>query len=175
VWYVAIGCRAVLAVVFLIAVCGKLAGRGAFREFAASLAAMRVIPAPAAAPVAAITVSAEALVIAAVASPAATAALAGCVLAAGLSAAFLATVAISLRHGNRAPCRCFGRSAIPLGARHLTRNAILLIVAATGAAASAGSGTVQLPGVIVAAGAGLAAGLAIAACDEIAELIAPSH
>ena len=41
VWYIAIGCRGALAVIFLIAVAGKAARRGAFREFTASLAAIR--------------------------------------------------------------------------------------------------------------------------------------
>jgi hypothetical protein len=46
-------------------------------------------------------------------------------------------------------------------------------VSVTGITASATSGAGHLPGAVVAAGAGLAAGLAIAAYDEIAELIAP--
>ena len=175
VWYIAIGCRGALAVIFLIAVAGKAARRGAFREFTASLAAIRVIPSRATAPAAVITVSAEALVIVLAASPVHAAAIAGCALAAGLAAAFSGAIAVSLRHGNRAPCRCFGRSATPLGARHLTRNAILLTISVTGITASAASGTAHLPGAVVAAGAGLVAGLAIAAFDEIAELIAPSR
>ena len=173
--YVAVACRAALVTVFLIAVAGKAAGRGRFREFTGSVAAMRVIPSRVAATAATATVTAEALVIALAASPVRAAGLAGCALATLLSVTFGWVVAMSLRRGNRAPCRCFGRSATPLGSRHLARNTILLAVSAAGLTASAVSGTAHVPGGVVAAGAGLVGGLAIAAYDEIAELIAPSH
>jgi hypothetical protein len=173
--YVAIGCRAAIVVVFLLAVAGKVAGRGSFREFTGSVAAMRIVPPRAATVTAAMSVTAEALVVVLAVSPARVAAIAGCALAGLLSVTFSAAVAVSLRHGNRAPCRCFGRSATPLGTRHIARNAILLIVAAVGTAASLGSGVVHVPGAVTAAGAGLFVGLAIAAYDEIAELVAPSQ
>jgi hypothetical protein len=172
--YVAIGCRAAIVTVFLIAVAGKTAGRGSFREFTGSVVALRVIPPHAAAMAAAITVTAEALVIVLAVSPAHAAAAAGCALAAALSVTFSCAVAMSIRHGNRAPCRCFGRSAAPLGTRHFTRNAILLAVSAVGVATSITTETAHIPGAIAAGGAGLFVGLVIAAYDDIAELIAPS-
>lgn len=173
--YVAIGCRAALAIVFLLAVTGKVVGRGSFREFTASVVAMRVIPAHAAKLAASASVTAEALVVVLMASPFKVTTIAGCALAGLLSITFSGAIAASLRRGNRAPCRCFGRSATPLGARHLARNAILLIVSVAGVAASLGTGGVHAAAAIVAAGAGLFAGIAIAAYDDIAELLAPSH
>lgn len=173
--YVAIGCRAALVTVFLIAVAGKVAGRGSFREFVGSVARLRVVRPRAATAAAVVTVSAEALVIVLAASPPRPADLAGCALAGLLAVMFSCAIAVSLRHGNRAPCRCFGRSTTPLGGRHLARNAVLLTVSAAGAATSAVGGAAHLAGVVVAAGGGLFAGLAIAACDEIAELVAPSR
>jgi hypothetical protein len=58
---------AALVTVFLIAVAGKAAGRGSFKEFTGSVAAMRVLPSRVAA-AAAVTMSAEAPVIALAAS-----------------------------------------------------------------------------------------------------------
>jgi len=173
--YIAIGCRAALVTVFLVAVAGKVAGRGSFREFTGSIAAMRVVPAHAARAGAFAAVTAEALVVVLTVIPVRAAAVAGSALAGLLSITFSAVIALSLRRGNRAPCRCFGRSAAPLGTRHITRNAILLIVSAACAAAVLGSGVVRAPGAVVAAGTGLFAGLVIAAYDEIAEVLVPSQ
>lgn len=173
--YLAIGCRAALAIVFLIAVSGKVASRRSFREFTDSLAAMRVIPAHATRLAATASVTAEALVVVLTATPARVIATAGCALAGLLSVAFSGAIAVSLRHGNRAPCRCFGRSATPLGPRHLARNAILLVVSAAGTAASLASGSVRPAGIVVAAAAGLFAGILIASYDDIAELLVPAR
>lgn len=173
--YVAIGCRAALAIVFLFAVTGKVAGRGSFREFTDSIVAMRVVPEHAARSAAIASVTAEALVVVLTAIPARLIPTAGCALAGLLSIAFSGAITASLRRGNRAPCRCFGRSTTPLGARHLVRNAILLLVAAAGTATSLASGHAQAAGVVLAGGTGLFAGIAIAAYDEIAELLAPSY
>jgi hypothetical protein len=172
--YLAIACRAALAIVFLVAVTAKTAGRGSFSEFTRSVAAMRVVPAPAARTVAAASVTAEALVVVLTAIPARATAVAGCALAALLSVTFSGAIAVSLRRGNRASCRCFGRSVTPLGIRHLARNAILLLVSVAGAAAALGGSVVHPPAAVVAAGTGLFVGLVIAAYDEIAELLAPS-
>lgn len=160
-------------IVFLLAFTGKVGGRGSFREFTDSVAAMRVIPAHAARLAAVSSVTVEALVVVLAASPFQATAIAGCALAGLLSITFSGAIAASLRRGNHAPCRCFGRSATPLGPRHLARNAILLLVAAAGTVASLGTGGVHAAAAVVAAGTGLFAGIAIAAYDEIAELLAP--
>ncbi|GII01089.1 MauE/DoxX family redox-associated membrane protein [Planobispora takensis] len=47
---------------------------------------------------------------------------------------FTAAIAFALRRGVRAPCRCFGGSATPLGKRHLFRNAALLTATVAGLA-----------------------------------------
>lgn len=174
-WYLAIGCRAAIAIVFLLALAGKVTGRESFGEFTASVRAMRVVPARAVGTVAAASVTAEALVVVLAVIPTTVTAIAGCGLAALLAIVFSAGIAASLRRGNRAPCRCFGRSATPLGPRHIMRNAILLIVAAAGLAATLGHQAVSAPGVVVAAGTGLFVGIVIASYDELAELLAPMH
>lgn len=173
--YVAIGCRVAIAIVFLLAVTGKIAGRDSFSEFVSSVAAMRVVPTRAAREVATASATAEALVVVLAAIPVRATAVAGCVLAGLLSVAFSGAIAVSLRRGNRAPCRCFGMSATPLGIRHLVRNAILLLVSVAGATTALGTGVVQVPAAVVAAVAGLFAGIVIANYDEIAELLAPSR
>jgi hypothetical protein len=173
--YVALGCRAALVTIFLIAVTGKAAGRGAFREFSRSVAAMRVIPPRAATSAAAMTVSAEMLVIILAAIPDRAAGAAGCALGATLSIMFSFAIAVGLRRGNRAPCRCFGRSATPLGARHLIRNAMVVTVSVLGAAVSGVGGTAHVAAAVLAVGAGVFLGLVIAAYDEIAELVAPAR
>lgn len=171
--YLAVCCRAGLATVFLLAVAGKAAGRRPFREFAGSIARMRVLPPRAAVPVAAVTISAEAAIAVMIMSPFQATGIVGCLLAAVLSVTFSVAVVVSLRRGNRAPCRCFGRSVTPLGARHVIRDAILLAFAAAGAVTCAAGGTAHAAGAAVAAGAGLFLGLAIAAYDELAALVFP--
>lgn len=175
--YLAITCRAGLVTVFLIAVAAKATDPRSFREFGGSIARMRVIPPRAATAAAAATVSAEALIVVLAATPVQAVGLAGCALAASLSVAFSSAIALSLRRGNRAPCRCFGRSATPLGTGHLIRNAIVLTVSVLGAVASAesGTGTGHGAAAVVAAGAGLVFGAAVAAYDEIVGLVAPPH
>lgn len=172
--YLAIACRTAVAIAFLVAVTAKIAGRGSFGEFTRSVAAMRVVPPTTARTVAGASVTAEALVVVLTAIPARATAVAGCALAALLSVMFSGAIAVSLRHGNRAPCRCFGRSPTPLGTRHLARNAILLLVSAAGAAAALGNGVVHPAAAVVAAGTGLFVGLVMAAYDEVVELLIPS-
>lgn len=173
--YLALACRVSIAIVFAMAVAGKVVGRGAFREFTRSIVGMEVVSPRAVEVTAAASVTAEGLTLVLAVTPLRTTSVAACALAGLLSVAFSVTIVQSLRRGNHAPCRCFGRSATPLGARHIARNAVLLVVSILGVSASLERGTLHVPAAIVAAAAGLFVGLIIAAFDDIAELVSPSR
>jgi hypothetical protein len=174
--YLPLGVRCLIGTVFAVAAVSKVAGRSAFDQFAGSV---RGWPLPAAVPVrlvAALVVAAEFAVCVLLGSGATAA---GYALALVLLAGFSTAVAWALIRGVRAPCRCFGASAAPLGARHLVRNAVLAAVAAaglvtsvTGVAGTAPTGR-QPGGVAVAIAAGLLLGGLVAVLDDIVELFRP--
>ncbi len=88
-----------------------------------------------------------------------------------LLAAFTGALTLSLRRGDRMPCRCFGATSAPLGAAHVVRNAVLLLVAATGAAAAVTEPAGGRPaGLGVAAAAGLVTGVLAVLADDIIDL-----
>lgn len=171
--YVEIGARLLVGVVFVVALAGKVTGPPAFRAFVASLRAMRVVPARLAGAAAAASIAVEAVIVVLLAVPGRWAAGAGFVLAAGLLCVFAGAIALSLRRGNRAPCRCFGASATPLGRGHIVRNAGLVAVCAAGLAAAFGTGSADPAAAVVAGGAGLVAGILVTAYDDIAALFTP--
>lgn len=173
--YIAIACRVSITVIFAIAAAGKLSGRDSFREFTRSVVAMQVVPPRAAGAAAGFSAAAELLAASLAVIPLRATGIAGCALAGLLAVAFSFAITVSLRRGNRAPCRCFGKSATPLGGRHIARNALILAISVAGIGTLPGRAAVSAPAVIVAAAAGLFIGLGIAAYDEIGELIAPSH
>jgi hypothetical protein len=80
---------------------------------------------------------------------------------------------ISVRRGERTPCRCFGKSTTPLGPVHVVRNAFLVCVALLGVTGSLMSGTAELGGIAVAAVAGLVLGGLIVVLDDIVDLFRP--
>ncbi|MFI5912132.1 MauE/DoxX family redox-associated membrane protein [Dactylosporangium sp. NPDC051541] len=172
--YLEVAARLLLATVFAVALFGKVTGGRAYAAFADSIARMRVLPARVARPAALASVVTEGAVVLLLVLPWRWAAVAGFVLAAGLLAVFAAAIAISLRGGNRAPCRCFGASATPLGRGHIVRNLILIVIALTGLAAAAavgaGAGAIAIPGAVVAGAAGLVAGIVVTAYDDIVTL-----
>lgn len=172
--YVAIACRALLGVVFLLAVVSKLSGRRAFAEFVQSFRAMRVVPEAAVTPLAWLTVAGEATAAVLLAVPVRAAGLAGFSLAAILLAAFGGAIVISLRHGNSQPCRCFGRSATPLGRLHVWRNVLLVFAALIGTIATTipADSPVTVAPALVAVFAGLVLGAVVVALDDIAYLFA---
>ncbi|MEV5742741.1 MauE/DoxX family redox-associated membrane protein [Microbispora rosea] len=130
-------CRLLTGIVFLMSAVSKLRGRAAYEEFTAATRALVRLPAR---PVAALVVAAE-IAIAPLLAWRPTV-LAGFCVALGLLVAFTAVIVVALRRGRRVPCRCFGASAVPVGAGHLARNAVLIVVAAAGAV-QAGAGAVQ--------------------------------
>lgn len=171
---VAFACRALLGVVFLVAVVSKVSGRRSFAEFVQSLRDMRVVPAAVVTPAAYLTVACEALATILLAVPLRAAGLAGFSLAAVLLAAFGGAIVISLRHGNSQPCRCFGRSATPLGRLHVWRNVLLVFTALIGAIATTipQAGPASLASALVAVFAGVILGAIVVALDDIAYLFA---
>lgn len=128
--YVEIGCRVLLGTVLLAAAVGKVSGRAAYREFTQSVRDMGYRPAG---PLAAAVVAGEFTAVALLAVfP-----LAGFLSSAALLLAFTVAIASNLRRGG-ATCRCFGRTAAPLGRHHVWRNAFLIGCAIAGALAPAG-------------------------------------
>jgi uncharacterized membrane protein YphA (DoxX/SURF4 family) len=128
--YLMFASRCVLLVVFAASAAGKLRGASAFKAFRQATAALVPWARPVAAGLAAVVIAAELGIVLLLAIPATTRW--GLVAAFALLTAFTVAIAAALRRGNTAPCRCFGRSDSPLRTRHLVRNGILLLVAATG-------------------------------------------
>jgi hypothetical protein len=165
----AVGCRALLAVILGLALVGKISSRAALRSFAQSLAVLpwlsrRRLPA-ALAIAAAEGTGAVLLALPGTAS-------AGLALAAVLMAVFTAVPAVFLRQGTELTCRCFGVREATIGRSHVLRNGIALCAAVAGLAASQASspGTRWNP---VAIGLGVIAGIIFAGWDELAYLLRP--
>ena len=172
--YVAFGFRALLGVVFLVAVISKLSGRRAFAEFKQSVDSMRLVPSFLGTQAAVATVICEALITVLLAVPHRTAGLAGFSLAAVLLAVFAVGITFSVRRGNTAPCRCFGRSSTPLGRLHVWRNIFLVFAALLGSIATTlPAGPAEPAPTLTAVFAGLMAGAVVVALDDIAYLFGP--
>ncbi|MER5768476.1 MauE/DoxX family redox-associated membrane protein [Streptomyces sp. NPDC001985] len=129
--YVAFACRILLIGVFLTAVAGKARSRTAFAAFERSLAGLGLLPARLSRAVAVSVIAAESATVVLLV-PAPTVPL-GFALGALLLLGFSAGIALALRRGRRAPCRCFGASAAPLGPVHVVRNLLLAAAGAAGA------------------------------------------
>ncbi|MGW1077955.1 MauE/DoxX family redox-associated membrane protein [Streptomyces sp. NPDC002537] len=171
--YLALGIRCLIGAVFLASSVGKVMGQGAFDRFVSSVEGMRVLPARSARSVARSVVVAEFTVCVALVAPVRAAAVTGFVVAGGLLAVFATGILLSLRQGVRAPCRCFGVSASPLGPRHVVRNLVLTALTVVGAAAVSASGATTAGGAAVAVVGGLLAGGLVAALDDILDLFRP--
>ena len=141
--YLEVGTRALLAVVFVAALVGKVSGRAGYRTFLRSLQQMDVVPVAVLRPVAATTVVAEAGVVLLLLVPTRWTGFLGFTLAGILFAVFTAVVARSVRRERGASCHCFGASDTPLGRRHVVRNIALMVAAAVGLIASASSGELR--------------------------------
>jgi hypothetical protein len=171
--YIEIGCRLLLATVFVGALVGKVTSRAAFRAFVLSLRQMAVLPASFVAPAARLSIGVEALVAVLLFVPTRVSAAAGFLLGAGLLAVFTVAITLSLRRGNRAPCRCFGASAAPLGPRHVVRNLTLIVVAVLGVAATLREGQLDVAPSLVAGAVGMFAGLLVTMFDDLLDLMRP--
>ncbi|GAB2921939.1 methylamine utilization protein MauE [Micromonospora polyrhachis] len=163
--YVEIGCRVLLGLVLLAAAVGKVSGRAAYREFTRSVRDMGFRPAG---PLAAAVITAEftAVVLLAV-SP-----LAGFLVSAALLLVFTTAIVMNLRRGG-GTCRCFGRTAAPLGWHHVWRNVFLVGCAIVGMLAPTGP---VRPGETVLAVAGaLVAGLLVVMLDDLRYLFGTAN
>ncbi|GAA1378227.1 MauE/DoxX family redox-associated membrane protein [Catellatospora chokoriensis] len=162
--YLTIGAQALLGLVFLAAVVGKISSRATYRAFTGSVREMGFRPAG---PLAALVVAAESATVALVLlyRPA------GFALAALLLLAFAAAIVAGLRRAGTATCRCFGRTAVPLGHHHVWRNALLIGCAAVGAFAP--TGPVRVEAAALAVGCGLVAGALIVMLDDLRYLFMP--
>ncbi|MFL6076546.1 MAG: MauE/DoxX family redox-associated membrane protein [Mycobacteriales bacterium] len=171
--YLPLAIRCLIGTVFAVAAVSKVAGRAAFDQFAGSVRGWPLPAALPARPVAAVVVAGEFAVCLLLGLGATTVGYAAALV---LLAGFSVAVAWALVGGVRAPCRCFGASAAPLGPRHLVRNAVLAAVAAVGLVIGV-TGTVptgrQPGGVVVAVAAGLVLGGLVAVLDDIVELFLP--
>ncbi|MFG1871621.1 MauE/DoxX family redox-associated membrane protein [Micromonospora arborensis] len=174
--YLLLMLRCLIAATFLVASAGKVSSSGRFREFVASVQDMGVVPRSWTTPVAALVVTLEIGVWALLAVPGRDAGIAGFLLAAALLSAFTAGIALSMRNGARAACRCFGVSNAPLGRRHLARNLLLTAGAvAGGVLIVAGDSARPHPqGAVPAVAAGLVLAAAVATSDEIVALFGAS-
>ncbi|WP_405656475.1 MauE/DoxX family redox-associated membrane protein [Streptomyces sp. RK9] len=199
--YLIAGARALLGLVFLVSLVGKVAGgakdggrggakdrarrggkggatrggtRGdAFAAFLASVRSLRVVPPALVRPVALTVIAGEAAVCVLLAVPARGATTAGLLVAAALLTAFTVGIAAALRRGATAPCRCFGASSTPLGTPHLVRNAVLCALALAGALGAPTAADAPPGGGLVAGVAGLVAGALVTQLDHLLALFRP--
>ncbi|MEU6427173.1 MauE/DoxX family redox-associated membrane protein [Microbispora sp. NPDC046973] len=173
--YLIVGCRTLLALLFLASATGKLRGADAYRDFVAATGrlAPRFLPTRRAAVA---VVATEIAIVALVAVPATAAA--GFLLAAGLLTAFTLAILAALRRDERAPCACFGRSRRRLGRGHVVRNLLLLVVAGLGFAGSAipvfPAGPAETAGVLTAVTAGAVGALLVSFTDDFIDLFSPA-
>ena len=166
-------CQALLAMVFAWSAVSKVRSADAFRGFLSSVRAIRVVPTSATRPVGLAVVSAEVIAVLLLVTPPTVGY--AFAFAAGLLASLSGAIAIALRRGTAAPCRCFGSSDAPIGARHLVRNGVLLGVCVLGGAAVlAGARIPTRPGDIL-FGVAVAASVALLVIhlDDIASLVGP--
>ncbi len=162
-----------LTVVLAVAAVGKCRSREDFAAFARSVPAFGVSRSWAR-PVAYGTATVEAsVVVLLICSPLAGTARIGLWLAAGLLAALTVGVVRSIRRGDEARCRCFGRAEVRLSARHGWRNSTLLLLAIMAAVIDPDLTTLPAEqwAVAVAAGALLAAGYL--RFDDLSALFVP--
>jgi methylamine utilization protein MauE len=164
------GCCWLVAVVFGISAVGKLRTAGVRAAFRRSVADMAVLPARAVAPVAVAVPIVEAAAAVLLVTPP-TVAL-GAALALALLAAFSTGIALVLRRGTRAGCRCFGTTERPYRRSHLVRNALLAAATLAGAVLS-GHPTGPPVAPIAIAGAVVAA-LVLVTFDDLIDLFSPT-
>ncbi|WP_081237486.1 MauE/DoxX family redox-associated membrane protein [Streptomyces viridosporus] len=173
--YFAYGVRGLLTAVFLIAVVGKAGRTGAFSAFADSLRPLAVVSGSVLRAVAFAVVAVEGAVCLALVLPYAPMTLAGLLAATVLLAVFAVVIARSVGRGTTVRCRCFGRSAAPLGRAHVVRNGLLASVAGVGAAVVAvGPAGGSKPGMVAVAWcAGAVAGGLVTVLEDLMSLFRP--
>lgn len=170
---VSLACRLLVGTVFAVSVVAKLRSLDAWRSYSSWLAGLPLRPLSGrAAP--ALLSGAEVAVVVLVAIP--VSASIGLVAGAAMSMALTLGLAAAVRRGSRQPCHCFGSSSEPLGALHVARNALLLVLAAVGVAYAFDSTRAPAPSPAEAALAvigGLAAALLVIFFGDVAALFRP--
>ncbi|MFD0823666.1 MauE/DoxX family redox-associated membrane protein, partial [Micromonospora zhanjiangensis] len=98
----------------------------------------------------------------------------GFALATALLAAFTVTVAVVLRRGTPASCRCFGEAAAaPFGRHHLVRNVALTVVAGTGGYASIAAPGTTIWTIVLCVPLAVVGALVVLRLDDIVALFRP--
>jgi Methylamine utilisation protein MauE len=164
--YAAFACRGLIGLVFAVAAVTKVRSPSAYREFASWLAALPV-PMAGNRALPAAFIAAEVTVVVLVAVP--VAAMAGLLLAAGCLAVMTAGTAVIVKRGARVPCQCFGPSSSPLGARHVVRDGVLLVIALAGALGP-GGGIASPAGIALSLGAALIGATFVVFSDDLIAL-----
>ncbi|GAA2235354.1 hypothetical protein GCM10010232_22600 [Streptomyces amakusaensis] len=174
--YAAFACPILLFGVFAVALVGKARGRAAFQEFAASITALRLLPARVSRAAAVLVTAVEAAVVVLLV-PSSTV-LAGFALAVLLLLALTGGIVLALRRGRSAPCRCFGASVTPLGPVHVVRNLLLAVAGAGGLTAMAAGASAGWPphpgGSLIAAVSAAVVLLLVVRLDDLTALFAPA-
>jgi uncharacterized membrane protein YphA (DoxX/SURF4 family) len=164
----AVGCRCLVAVVFVLSVSGKVCSRTAFAGFVGSVGTLVPRWRGRRRSIAAGVVAVETVIVVLLAVPA-TARVAAA-LAAVVLLGFTTAIVAALRRGSTASCRCFGASTVQLGRRHVVRNGLLLAAVAVATAID------QVPSdpawVVLAVIAGVIGGVLVALFDELVDLFA---
>ncbi|MER7009630.1 MauE/DoxX family redox-associated membrane protein [Dactylosporangium sp. NPDC000555] len=165
--------RLLICGVFAVSAIGKLRGRGALVAFTGAVRELTGLGSRPARVAAVATVAAESLVAVAVLVPAVhRVALACAVLLLG---AFVLVLARVLRAGRAVACRCFGRGAAPVAARHVVRNVVLAALAGLALAADllAGPAAVEPAGLALCLLVAAVSVAFVALLDDIAVLLTP--
>jgi hypothetical protein len=163
--------RTAIAVVFAIAVGGKLRSRVAYAAFVTSLDGAVPGSVRARRRTAAAVASAEVLVLPLlVVAPGA-----GYALAAALLAVFAAGILRAVRRGARLRCRCFGSTGGHLTTAHAMRNVVLAALAVAGAAAYAAGADADPAPAVVATATGLLVALVATRLDDLLFLFRPAN
>ncbi|MFC4118145.1 MauE/DoxX family redox-associated membrane protein [Nonomuraea zeae] len=173
--YLETGLRCLIGLVFVVSAAGKLIRRASLREFVASVAAMRLLRPGHVPGAAAVVVAGEVAVCVLMALPGPMPQ-AGFALAGALLVAFSVAILMAVRRQVTAACRCFGTSTVPLGRRHIARNACLAVASGLGCVAVASpEAATDVNALILAAFAGVVAGTLVVFLDELSELFGPGR
>jgi uncharacterized membrane protein YphA (DoxX/SURF4 family) len=129
--YLLLMCRAMVAGVFIVSLTSKIRSGPAYAAFRRSVDDWQVVPRRWLAPVAPAVVAGEAAVVLLLALPRTVPI--GCVAAALLLSAFTVGISLVRRRRRMVTCQCFGASTTQVGAAHLVRNVLLLVLCVTGA------------------------------------------
>lgn len=159
---------------FAISAVSKLHSRPAFAGFAAAVREMTGMPVRTARAVAACVAVLEIAI--AVMSALPGTGRAGLATAVLLLAMFTALLLRTVTSGRRVPCNCFGASSTPASVRHIVRNLMLIVAAATGLVLGPAFGHAHLPAVavLICAAAMVVPVALIALLDDLAGLFDPS-